>query len=226
MSQKLFIWFLLLVAIIPGVLAVGEDVLAHCNLTPEESMQVTQLLESGKLTDENLAAIAPLATDCDLDAIPPSAWEDIMAEVDVSDVNLSALEENSNVSSIFNTLVGASLCSFLTEENDLIGLELPSYIPFTYDSFNFYLNGTPVAYLKLEDKKITTIECGAVDYPEYELHVSGIAAIEQLTSSDYPMETYRELKRSGDIKFVGTSFGRMIKVGFLHTALSIMSLFN
>lgn len=226
MSQKLFIWFLLLVAIIPGVLAVGEDILSHCNLSANETMQINQILESGKLTDEDLAVISPLASDCDLDAISPSAWEDVVAEVDVSDVNLSALKENSTVSSMFNTLVGASLCSFLTEDNDLIGLELPSYVPFTYDSFNFYLNGTPVAYLKLEDKKITTIDCGAVDYPEYELHVSSVSAIEQLTSSDYPFETYRELKRSGDIKFVGTSFGRMVKVGFLNTAIGIMSLFG
>lgn len=226
MLRKLFIGFLLLALILPGVLAVGEEVLSHCNLTAEESMQVKQLLDGGKLTDENLASIAPLADSCDLDAVSPSAWEDIANQVDVSEVNLSALEDNPQVSSVFNTLVGAGLCSFLTEENDLVGLELPSYLPFTYDSFNFFLNGTPVAYLKIEDKKITTIECGAVDYPEYELHISSISAIETLTSSDYPMETYRELKKSDDIKFVGTSFGRMIKVGFLHTALGIMSLFN
>jgi len=226
MSKKIAILFILFVLIIPSTLALGEDILSNCNLSENETTQVNQLLNGGVLNDENILGIMPLANNCDFDAIPPSAWEEIMDNTNTDDLNISAIMNNSEVSKIINKMVGAGICLFLTKNNDLQNLELPSFVPFTYDTFNFYIDESPVASITLEDKKITTIKCEAIEYPDYELFISDVSIIEKLTSAEYPIETYRELKKNEDIRLHGTSFGRMVKVAFLNFAVTMMSLFS
>lgn len=225
MYRKLFFSILFLLLIVPSVLALSEDILRNCNLSDVDILEIDDILKEGIVTDDNIELFTPFASKCDMSAIPPSAWQQVASSLDTTNLDIDELKNNPNLTSVVNTLAGATICTSLSDY-DLVGTTFPSYVPFGDDTFNIYLGDVSLAHLSLFNDSIAAIDCGVVDSPDYTLTLSDVSVLENLTSSDNLLSDYISLKKNEDIIFSGTSFGTKLKVGFLNTAVSVVSWFR
>ncbi|MFC1666111.1 hypothetical protein ACFLZF_00135, partial [Nanoarchaeota archaeon] len=111
--------------------------------------------------------------------------------------------------------------------NQDIDFEVPSFIPYKNEIFNFYIleenfNGS----LILEEKKITSIKCTENQKPTYNIYIDKFQTLEEIQNSQDPLNLYNEKLKNKQIEIKGTTFGKKIKLAFTKITLKVVSWFK
>ncbi|MFO7711136.1 MAG: hypothetical protein R6V53_05215 [Candidatus Woesearchaeota archaeon] len=112
-------------------------------------------------------------------------------------------------------------CSEIQESVE--GVELPGFLPYKNEAFNFYIAEEPVANAVIEEGKVTAVSCEEGN-STYNVYVDSKATIEKLQESDDPLGTLKEMLGS-EIEIKGTTFTKKVKGFFTRIGISVASWF-
>ena len=103
---------------------------------------------------------------------------------------------------------------------------LPSFIPYTNEIFNVYLEDNFLVGITLEEKKLTEIFCEEKEEKTYDIKIKNEQTIRDIVKSENQLDEFLNKKSSGEIEIKGATFGKNFKQFFVNMGLKIASWFN
>ncbi|MFP4424619.1 MAG: hypothetical protein ACLFP2_05335 [Candidatus Woesearchaeota archaeon] len=113
-------------------------------------------------------------------------------------------------------------CSEIQES--VKGVELPDFLPYKNEAFNFYIADEPVANAVIEEREVTSVSCEEGN-STYNVYVDSKATIEKIAASENPLETLQDMLGS-EIEVKGTTFSKKVKGFFTRIGISVASWFS
>ncbi|MCW8965403.1 MAG: hypothetical protein OQK82_01755 [Candidatus Pacearchaeota archaeon] len=113
------------------------------------------------------------------------------------------------------------------DQNELSNIEVPSYIPYTDEIFNFYvkeeiLNGSII----LENKTVTSANCQENQNPTYNIYIKNLETIKDFADSNNTLELYNQKIKNKEIEIKGATLTKKIKMAFINLLIKIASWFR
>ena len=116
--------------------------------------------------------------------------------------------------------LGNMNCENALEYKDrIVGQSVPEQAPFKSEVINLYISEEPFGHVALEEKKIKDLSCLKNENYDYEVYFKDTETITKLLESEDTLETYKELKKSGDIEVKAKGLGKKVKLGFINFIL-------
>ncbi|MDP3965933.1 MAG: hypothetical protein Q8Q04_00175 [archaeon] len=118
-------------------------------------------------------------------------------------------------------------CEDLGEiENQILGAEVPSILPYKNEIFNVYFKNESLGNLHIEEGVITDFSCGKNENATYELKINNESLFENPDSNYSTIDFLNQKLDNKEIEVNGITFGKKIKWFFTTIAIKIMSLFG
>lgn len=133
-------------------------------------------------------------------------------------------DENGSVFMEFSN--HTSLCQDFMAQNDLIGFELPSYVPYKTEVFHmYYQDDEPLGFIELVDGKVVGAGCDIQGKPTFNVYVKGDETLLNIANAKNPLDAFNAARADGDIVIKGVSLGKKVKGFFTKIAASVASWF-
>lgn len=105
--------------------------------------------------------------------------------------------------------------------------EIPSFVPYKNEIFNFYLleenfNGS----LIIEEGKIISMKCEENKDNTYYVYINNLATLEEISKAEDSLGLYNEKVKNKEIEIKGATLGKKIKLTFTKIILKIVSWFR
>ncbi len=129
----------------------------------------------------------------------------------------------------FSNSVSADFCSYLTDEVGVIpGVSVPNSLPYKNEITNVYtLDREVVGMIVIKDGKIESTSCNSTtENATYNLFIKDQQTIEDILSSEKPVDVLNEKIKSQDIILEGTKTSKKIKGFFTRLAIRLTSWFS
>jgi hypothetical protein len=111
--------------------------------------------------------------------------------------------------------------------NNLGEFEIPSYVPYKNEIFNFYLIAENInGSLVVEDGKIISIACVENENVTYNVYIDNFQTIEEIGDAEDFLGKYNEKIANNQIEIKGATFGKKMKLVFTKIALKVASWFR
>ncbi|MCF7910452.1 hypothetical protein K9L16_02150 [Candidatus Pacearchaeota archaeon] len=119
----------------------------------------------------------------------------------------------------------SSICNKFTQE-DIENFQIPSFVPFSTEKINLFIEDNFEAGVILEDKNIKEISCLEIGNPSYEVYISNSSIIREFQESKNPLELYNKKIKSKEIIIQSQKFTNSIKIKFLNFLSRILGFFS
>ncbi|MGK0209486.1 MAG: hypothetical protein ACI83O_000763 [Patescibacteria group bacterium] len=110
---------------------------------------------------------------------------------------------------------GVTLEDLLTTE-EVVGIEIPSGIPFTDEVFSVSLGDRFVGMIILEEKIVTEIYLDSRDDVTYNVILQNADVIDEISEAEDPVAMYNAKRASGEISVEAVGFVDTIKLSVIH----------
>ena len=104
----------------------------------------------------------------------------------------------------------------LCKEESVVGVKVPSGVPFSNEVFNVYLAGESVGSIILTQKKIASVSCDEHDKPTYNIMIESEDVVKTIIASEDMIDEYHKQRKSGALEIDAVGFFRTIKLGFIN----------
>lgn len=119
----------------------------------------------------------------------------------------------------------SSICNKFSQE-DIENFKVPSFVPFSSEKINVFIEDNFEAGITLEDKNIKEISCLEIENPSYEVYISKNSIIREFRESENPVDLYNKKIKSGEIVIQSQKFTNSIKIKFLNFLSRILGFFS
>lgn len=107
-----------------------------------------------------------------------------------------------------------------------VGSVVPKGIPYKNEVMNIHLKDASFAgHFILEEKVVTTLDCGAAENPTFNVYLKDVAIIDEVFGSQDPLDMFDEKLSNKEIEIKGTTGSKKIKAGFTKLAIKVVNWF-
>ncbi|MCF7866358.1 hypothetical protein K9L67_01810 [Candidatus Woesearchaeota archaeon] len=119
------------------------------------------------------------------------------------------------------------ICEY-AESQFVVGLQIPSFIPYGNDVLNIQtLEGENIGYLETKNNILEAMECGETkENPTFIIKIKDDQTIKNIVGSKKPASTLNEEISQGNIAIEGTNFGSSVSSFFTKIAIKVASWFD
>ena len=111
--------------------------------------------------------------------------------------------------------------------NNLGEFEIPSYVPYKNEIFNFYLIAENISgSLVVDEGKIISVACVENENVTYNVYIDNFQTIEEVGEAEDFLGKYNEKVANNQIEIKGATLGKKIKLAFTKFVLKIVSWFR
>ena len=119
-----------------------------------------------------------------------------------------------------------SCFSFLSYKDKIIGIQIPTQIPYSDEIFNVYISDEIFGYLELENSTITAFDCLENENKTYDVYIKDSEVFEDFLNSTDMVKSLNEKLSNKEIQIKGASFTKKVKMFFTKLGLKIMGWFS
>ncbi|MEN7981851.1 MAG: hypothetical protein ABFQ65_00190 [Nanoarchaeota archaeon] len=113
------------------------------------------------------------------------------------------------------------------DSEKLEGFEIPSFVPYKNEIFNFYLLEENFSgSLIIEEGKINSMKCEENKDNTYYIYINNLKTLEEISKSEDSLGLYNEKVKNKEIEIKGATLGKKIKLTFTKIVLKIVSWFK
>ena len=124
------------------------------------------------------------------------------------------------------TLISTSFAYNCTKMvDDVIGLEVPTGIPYSNERFNIFVDGVEEGFIIIENKNITDAGCFIIEEPTYNVQIDSWETIEQVSNSTNPIDALTKVLNGNEIELKGVNVIKSVKAVFTEMMITIFSWF-
>ncbi len=107
----------------------------------------------------------------------------------------------------------------LNYKEQIVGNEIPSEAPFNDEIINVYISNETYGNLVIEESVIKDFSCVENEDASYEIRIKDLQTMKDFVESEDFIQTYKDMKKSGDLEIKGIGFGKKIKLAFVNFVL-------
>lgn len=107
----------------------------------------------------------------------------------------------------------------LNYKDQIIGKAIPDKAPFNNEILNVYISEEIYGNLVIEESVIEDFSCVENEDASYELTIKDLETMKKFVGSEDYIQTYKEMKKSGEIEIKGVGLGKKIKLAFVNFIL-------
>lgn len=107
------------------------------------------------------------------------------------------------------------------------GNKIGSTFTYSDETFNAYTaDGRPIGHLVLREKEVTSVGCGVLQTPTYNVYVKDLATIEEIFNAKNRLDIFEEKLSDDSIRLEGVRFTKKIKGSMTKAVIKVWSWFR
>jgi hypothetical protein len=112
-----------------------------------------------------------------------------------------------------------SCSNAINYKDQIIGKEIPSEAPFDNEIINVYVSEEVYGNLVIKESVIRDFSCSENEDATYSLSIQNLETVKKFLESEDFIDSYKSMKKSGEIEVKGIGFGKKLKLAFVNFIL-------